>query len=98
MIWLTQKRFRLEMQSMLREHQVECSAQIAQLAANVAVLETSAQNADNLSTGALSRSTRSQAMQLLRSGMSPENVAASLGLGRREMRLLASVSRTLHLK
>jgi hypothetical protein len=44
--------------------------------------------------GSLNRSARSQALQLLRSGMSPETAAATLGMGRREMRLLDRVAQT----
>lgn len=94
----TQAELRLELQSMLREQQVACSGQIAQLGRNVAVLELSAQNIDEAAKGGLTRSVRSQAMQLLRSGMSPESAASTLGIGRREMRLIARVSRTLSLR
>ena len=84
-----------ELQSKLREHRADCSEQIAELGCSVAVLELRAQNIDEAGKGGLTRSLRSQAMQLLRSGVSPENAAATLGTGRREMRLIATVSRTL---
>lgn len=87
-----------QMQAMLLEQQAEYSEQIARLGRNVAALEQSAQNVDEVRTGELSRSVRSQAMQLLRSGMSPESAASALRIGRREMRLIASVSSTLSLK
>jgi hypothetical protein len=87
-----------QMQAMLLAHQVEYSEQIAQLGRNVAALEQSAQNVDEVRTGGLSRSARSQAMQLLRSGMSPESAASALRIGKREMRLIATVSSTLSLK
>jgi hypothetical protein len=45
--------------------------------------------------GGLNRSTRAQAMQMLRSGHSAEAAASSLGIGKREMRLLERVSQTL---
>lgn len=45
--------------------------------------------------GGLNRSTRAQAMQLLRAGHSADAAASSLGIGRREMRLLERVSQTL---
>jgi hypothetical protein len=48
--------------------------------------------------GGLNRSERAQALQLLRSGMSPESAAAALGMGRREMRLLERVSQTIYLR
>ncbi len=46
--------------------------------------------------GGLNRSARAQALQLLRSGVSPESAATSLGMGKREMRLLEQVSQTLY--
>lgn len=46
-------------------------------------------------SGGLNRSTRAQAMQMLRSGHSADAAASSLGIGRREMRLLERVSQTL---
>jgi hypothetical protein len=46
--------------------------------------------------GALNKSLRTQALHLLRSGASPETAAASLGLGKREMRLLERVALTLY--
>jgi len=70
---------------------------IAQLQENVSVLEKSAQQVAE-AKGGLTRSMRAQAMQLLRSGMSPDSAAASLGIGRREVRLLSSVSHALLLK
>jgi hypothetical protein len=45
--------------------------------------------------GALSRSTRAEALRLLRSGLSHETAASSLGIGKREMRLLERVAHTL---
>jgi hypothetical protein len=86
------------MQAMLLEQQVEYSRRIAELGSNVAALEQSAQNVDEVRTGELSRSVRSQAMQLLRSGMSPASAASALRIGKREMRLIATVSSTLSIK
>ena len=45
--------------------------------------------------GGLNRSVRAQAMQMLRSGQSADAAASSLGICRREMRLLERVSQTL---
>jgi hypothetical protein len=87
-----------EFRSLLHEQKAECFQQIAQLDRNMAVLELSAQNIDDACNGGFTRALRSQAMQLLRSGMSPEIAASTLGIGRREMRLIARVSHTLSLK
>jgi hypothetical protein len=85
-----------ELQSQLWQQREEFSEQMAQLGRSVEVLELSAKSVDEAGRG-LSRSRRSQAMQLLRSGMSPESAATSLGMGRREMHLIARVSRILTL-
>lgn len=84
--------------SALDEYKVECAEQIAQLGRNVATLERAAQNIDEAGKGGLTRSVRSQAMHLLRSGMQPESAASVLGVGKREMRLIASVAGILSLK
>jgi hypothetical protein len=89
---------RAELQAIVLEHKAGCSEQIAQLSRSVTVLELSAQNVDQAGKGGLTRSLRSQATQLLRTGMSPESAASTLGIGRREMRLIARVSRTLSIK
>jgi len=49
----------------------------------------------NPKSGTLNRSTRAQAMKLLRSGVSADAAASSLGVGRREIRLLENVSQIL---
>jgi hypothetical protein len=85
-----------ELQSQLRQQRAEFSEQVARLGHSVEVLELSAKSVEEAGRG-LSRSRRSQAMQLLHSGMSPESVAISLGMGRREMHLIAKVSRILTL-
>jgi hypothetical protein len=78
-----------------REQHDECARQIAQLTRQVADLQLSHQNIEDVSKGGLPRSRRSQAMQLLRSGMPAESVASSLGIATREMHLIAEVSRML---
>ena len=83
-----------ELQSELRQQREELSQQVAHLGRSVEVLELSAKSVEEAGRG-LTRSRRSQAMQLLRSGMSPESAATSLGMGRREMHLIAKVSRIL---
>ena len=71
---------------------------VAQLSRNVADLELNARNVGEAGWGGLTRTRRSQAMQLLRSGMSPESAASSLGMATREMRLISWVSRILSLQ
>jgi hypothetical protein len=85
-----------ELQSQLRQQREEFSEQVSRLGRSVEVLELSAKSVEEAGRG-LSRSRRSQAMQLLRSGMSPENAATSIGMERREMHLIAKVSRILTL-
>ncbi len=45
--------------------------------------------------GGLNRSVRTRSMELLRSGVAADAAAESMGIGKREMRLLECVSRTL---
>ena len=92
-----QAALRSELESMLHANHTECAGQIAQFGESVSELAKSAQSLD-AARGGITRSARSQAMQLLRSGMSPDNAAAAVGIGRREMHLLASVSRILTMK
>jgi hypothetical protein len=73
-----------------------CSGQIAGLRNDLVALELSLYNTEEiLRDGRLNRSTRAQAMKLLRSGISPETAASTLGMATREMKLLATVSRLL---
>jgi hypothetical protein len=84
-----------EFTALLRQHQADCSAKMDQLGRNLAVLESSGQMIEHLGRTELTRSRRSQAMQLLRSGMSVDTAAAKLGIARREMRLIDTVSKIL---
>lgn len=86
-----------ELLSMIEWQRAETAQQIAQLTRSVEILERTQRSAEEAS-GELTRSRRSQAMQLLRSGMSPETAASSVGLATREMRLMAKVSRILTLQ
>ena len=81
-----------EMTSLLRQHETECAGKIDQLGRSVAVLESSAWNIEHLGQAALTRSRRSEAMQLLRSGISPDTAASKLGIARREMHLIARIA------
>jgi hypothetical protein len=85
-----------ELKSQLLQQREEFSVQVARLGRSVEGLELSAKSVEEAGRG-LSRSRRSQAMQLLRSGISPESAATSLGMARREMHLIARVSRILTL-
>jgi hypothetical protein len=70
--------------------------QFAALTQGFSALELNMQNTEEmLREGRLNRSTRAQALQLLRQGVAPDTAAATLGLAKREMRLLARVSRLL---
>jgi hypothetical protein len=76
--------------------QAFCSEQIAGLRNDFAALELNMQNTDELlREGRLNRTSRAHAMQLLRSGISPDTAASTLGMARREMKLMATVSRLL---
>jgi hypothetical protein len=48
--------------------------------------------------GALNKSTRTQALQLLRSGVSADTAAYSLGLCKSEVRLLEQVAQSLYVR
>jgi hypothetical protein len=72
------------------------TTEIESLKRQIENLETSLKNSDEiLREGRLNHSSRAHALQLLRSGVSPDNAATSLDMPRREMRLLAKVSRLL---
>lgn len=86
-----------ELLSMIEWQRAESAQQVAQLTRSVEILERTQRSVEE-AAGGLTRSHRSQAMQLLRSGMSPETVASSVGLATREMRLMARVSRVLTLQ
>lgn|GEM_PF-3405288 len=88
------ERKRDELEAMLRQHQAECLRQFGQLSRSVGVLELSARDTEAAGRG-LNRSRRSQALQLLRAGMSPESAASSLGIAKREMRLIVRISQLL---
>jgi hypothetical protein len=87
-----------EVTSVNRQHSAECSGKIDALEGSRAALEISAQTIEHPGRAGMMLSKRSQAMQLLRSGMSPDNAAAKLGIARREMRLIAKVSDILSLQ
>jgi hypothetical protein len=70
----------------------ECSERFEELRKADETLEASLQSTrDVLRNGRLNRSTRTAALQLLRTGMSADSAASSLGVPKREMRLIARV-------
>jgi hypothetical protein len=70
----------------------ECSEQFEELRKAHRTQEESLQSTrDVLRHGRLNRSTRTAAMQLLRTGMSPDAAASSLGLPKREMQMISRV-------
>ena len=80
----------------VERQQFACTEQFAALTQGFSALELNMQNTEEmLREGRLSRSTRAQALHLLRSGVAPDTAATTLGLAKREMRLLARVSRLL---
>ena len=82
------------LRELVEREQTRCADLFLEVKRNLADLEEeSLQNAPK--PGALSRSKRAEAMRLLRSGLSIEAAASSLGIGKREMRLLERVSQTL---
>jgi hypothetical protein len=75
------------------EHKL-CADTFFELKENLAQVREESQR-ETPRPGALSRGARAEAMRLLRSGLAPETAASSLGIGRREMRLLERVAQTL---
>jgi hypothetical protein len=76
--------------------QVACLDQLAELKVEFATLELSMQNTEELLwEGRLNRTSRAQAMQLMRTGVSPETAASTLRIAKREMNLLSKVLRSL---
>jgi hypothetical protein len=70
----------------------ECCERFEELRKADETLEASLHSTrDVLRSGRLNRSTRTAALQLLRTGMSPDSAASSLGVAKREMRLIARV-------
>jgi hypothetical protein len=97
-MWRTtasQARAQGKLQTDLDRNQAACLEQIGQIGRAVEFLEASGRNTDDAIGRAMNRSLRSQAMQLLRSGMSPETVASTLGLAKREVGLISCVSSVL---
>jgi len=88
-------RMQRELRAAVERNQVACLEMIAQVGRAVEFLEVSGQNTEEAIGRALNRSLRSQTMGLLRSGLAADTVAATLGLAKREVRLIAGVSSVL---
>jgi hypothetical protein len=84
--------FRVEMD---RRHE-ECLLRIGRVSEDLATSEKAAQSSlELLSDGRLAMPARTRALRMLRSGKSPDTTAKELGLGRREVELLAKVATLL---
>jgi hypothetical protein len=88
-------RTRSELRTAVDRNQAACLEQIGQVGRAVEFLELSGQSTGDAIGRAMNRSLRSQAMNLLRSGMLPDTVASTLGVAKREVRLIAGVSGVL---
>jgi hypothetical protein len=93
------RRYRQDLEALrvsMESRQMVCLEMFAEAHRSIASLEERVSVArETPKSGALSRSARAQAMQLLRSGLSADTVAGSVGAGRREIRLLERVSHVL---
>jgi hypothetical protein len=85
-----------QLHAALASHQASCTEQVAGLSRTLESVQAGLQTGSELlRDGRLNLSSRAQAMQLLRAGISPETAAITLGMASRELRLLARVSRIL---
>ena len=85
----------MELAEIIDQRCKEFSAQQVEMARRVESLETRMQDPIPALRGPIGRTDRSRAIQLLRSGLTPATVAVNLGLGAREIHLIAAVSRAL---
>lgn len=97
--WRQRRNFRREAAALREALEVrgnECSRRFEALRNACQTLEGSLDSTRHvLRNGRLSRSTRAAALQLLRTGMSADSAASSLGLPRREMQMLVRVAALL---
>ena len=84
-----------ELQSTVGHNQAACLERIGQVGQSVESLELSGQSTGDAIARVMNRSLRSQATHLLRSGMMPDTVALTLGVAKREARLIADVTNVL---
>ncbi len=75
---------------------LEGASNVESLKQSLGNLQTCMQSTDEvMRESRLNRSVRAQAFEMLRAGVSPDTAASKLGIARREMTLLARVSRAL---
>jgi hypothetical protein len=80
----------------LKETGEGLNSQVTQLRGTFSTIETGiVSSRESLSDGRLNLSMRSQALQMLRTGSSPETVASSLGMAASEAKLLARIGQIL---
>ena len=89
------RKYRAEALSILKQQREETAQQIAQISRTVESLSECRQSMEAASSDGLPLSRRRDAIRLLRSGVSPETAASSLGIAAREMRLISTVFRVL---
>ena len=88
-----------ELRMQVEQVQTSCGQEVGQLREALNALETGMASAqESLRAGRLNLSVRSQALQMLRSGSTPETVASSLGIATSEARLLTRVGQVLALR
>jgi hypothetical protein len=88
-------RMQSELRVAVERNQAALLDRIGQVGRAVEFLEASGGNTEEAIGRAMNRSLRSQAMGLLRSGLAADTVAATLGVARREVRLIAGISSIL---
>jgi hypothetical protein len=97
--WRRRRRNRRELADLreaIERQQMASLEMFSEVHRSVAMLEEGLRGVrETPKAGVLNRSARAQALQLLRSGLSAETAGPSLGIGKREMRLLERVSQTL---
>ena len=84
---------REELQILLVQQQTEYRDAIGQMGEDLAQLQEGFRQSEEALKGRLTSSQRAKAIELMRSGLSPEKAAASLAMSRSETRLIATVAR-----
>ena len=84
---------REELQILLVQQQTEYRDGIGQIGESLVELQDGMRQTEEALHGRLTLSQRSRAMQLMRSGLSPEKAASTLAMSRSETRLIATVAR-----
>jgi hypothetical protein len=92
------EQLREEMQVLLCQQQTEYRDGIVQMGESVAFLEESSRQSEDLLRNRMTPSLRGKALQMLRSGLSPERAASTLAMPRNEVRLIATVAKFCRLQ